>query len=122
MQKNPVISYYRDMDAYDRALKLLSMREHTEKELRKKLSDKGYPKAEIDDAVGKLIAEGSLSEKRFAEAYIRSRLRKSPEGKEMLRLRLREKQAVITICRIPYKKERGERHSSGSPQKRLQEI
>ena len=67
------------------------MREHTEKELRKKLSDKGYQKAEIDDAVGKLIAEGSLSEKRFAEAYIRSRLRKSPEGKEMLRLRLREK-------------------------------
>ena len=57
MQKNPVISYYRDMDAYDRALKLLSMREHTEKELRKKLSDKGYQKAEIDEAVGKLITE-----------------------------------------------------------------
>ena len=48
--------------AYDKALYLLSMREHTEKELRKKLSDKGYQKAEIDDAVGKLIAEGSLSE------------------------------------------------------------
>ena len=31
------------------------MREHTEKELRKKLSDKGYQKAEIDEAVGKLI-------------------------------------------------------------------
>lgn len=98
MQKNPVISYYRDMDAYDRALKLLSMREHTEKELRKKLSDKGYQKAEIDDAVGRLIAEGSLSEKRFAEAYIRSRLRKSPEGKEMLRLRLREKGTPADIA------------------------
>ena len=39
------------MDAYDRALKLLAMREHSMKELKNKLVSKGYGKEEIEDAV-----------------------------------------------------------------------
>ena len=69
------------MDAYDRALRLLSQREHTEKEIRRKLSEKGCGREEIDSAVSRLIAEGSLSEERFAESFIRSRLRRNPEGR-----------------------------------------
>ena len=79
------------MDAYERAIRLLAVREHTEKEIRQKLSAKGYSAEEIDSAVSKLIAERSLSEERFADSYIRSRLRKSPEGKSILRMRLKEK-------------------------------
>ena len=79
------------MDAYERAIRLLAVREHTGKEIRQKLSAKGYSAEEIDSAVLKLIAEKSLSEERFAESYIRSRLRKSPEGKPILRMRLKEK-------------------------------
>ncbi len=79
------------MDAYERAIRLLAVREHTEKEIRQKLSAKGYSAEEIDCAVSKLAAEKSLSEERFAESYIRSRLRKSPEGKSILRMRLKEK-------------------------------
>lgn len=86
------------MDAYDRALRLLSMREHTEMEIRAKLNGKGYNKSEIDEAISKLIDEGSLSEKRFAESYIRSRMRKNPEGKAILRLRLREKGCPVGIA------------------------
>ena len=55
------------MDAYDKALKLLSMREHTEKEIREKLKDKGFSSDEIDEAISRLLAENSLSEERFAE-------------------------------------------------------
>ena len=79
------------MDAYERAIRLLAAREHTGKEIRQKLSAKGYSAEEIDSAVSKLIAERSLSEDRFADSYIRSRLRKSPEGKPLLRMRLKEK-------------------------------
>ena len=79
------------MDVYDKALKLLSMREHTEKEIREKLKDKGFPSNEIDEAISRLLAENSLSEERFAESYIRSRLRKNPEGRAILRMRLRDK-------------------------------
>lgn len=79
------------MDAYERAIRLLAVREHTEKEIRQKLSAKGYSAEEIDSAVSKLAAERSLSEERFADSYIRSRLRKSPEGKSILRMRLKEK-------------------------------
>ena len=51
------------MDAYDRALKLLAMREHSVKELKNKLVSKGYGKEEIEDAVQMLIGEGSLSDR-----------------------------------------------------------
>ena len=86
-----IFMYTHAMDAYERALKLLSMREHTEKEIRSKLSAKGYAADDVDDAVSRLIAEGSLSERRFAETFVRSRLRRSPEGRSILRMRLREK-------------------------------
>ena len=65
------------MDAYDRAMKLLAQREHTKKELRQKLAAKGIPMEEVDAAIERLEEEGSLSEKRFAESYIRSRLRRN---------------------------------------------
>ena len=79
------------MDAYDRAIKLLAVREHTEKEIRRKLKERGASSDEIDEAVDKLLEEGSLSERRFAESYIRSRLRKNPEGRSILKMRLLDK-------------------------------
>lgn len=79
------------MTAYDRALKLLAMREHSVKEIESKLAAKGYDDTEIAEAIGKLISENSLSDRRFAYAYVRSRMRKNPEGRPILRMRLREK-------------------------------
>ncbi len=86
------------MDAYDRALRLLSIREHTEKELRAKLSERECTSDDIDNAIFRLKEEGSLSEKRFAESFIRSRLRKNPEGKSILRMRLKEKGTPFQIA------------------------
>lgn len=79
------------MSAYDKAVDLLKTREHTAAELKAKLKDKGFMAGEIDDAVEKLESEGYLSDERFAEVYLRSRLRKTAEGKPILIMRLMEK-------------------------------
>ena len=79
------------MQAYDKAVSLLAAREHTEKEIRDKLGARSFSGADIDEAVERLKREGLLSEKRFAEVFIRSRLRKLPEGKSLLAMRLRER-------------------------------
>ena len=79
------------MTAYDKALYLLSVREHTRKELETKLSAKGYQKEDMKEALDRLEEENMLNERRFCESYIRSRLRKNPEGKTIIIQRLIEK-------------------------------
>lgn len=86
--------------AYDKAIYLLSSREHTEKELRNKLQTKGFKEEEIDSCVTRLKKEGYLSEERFAEIFIRSRLRKSAEGKSILMMRLLEKGTPRDIAHL----------------------
>lgn len=70
---------------------MLAVREHTEKEIREKLRTRSFPSSEIEEAVSRLKMEGYISEERFAEVFIRSRLRKLPEGKALLAMRLRER-------------------------------
>lgn len=75
-------------DAYEKALGLLVLREHTRSELEMKLGRKGFRDDDIISALDRLEKEGSLDEQRFAEVFIRSRLRKNPEGKFLLARRL----------------------------------
>ncbi len=79
------------MDAYEHSVKLLALREHSREELRQKLIQKGYSREDIDSALERLIKLGYLSDERFASSFIRSRLRKNPEGRPILALRLKEK-------------------------------
>lgn len=79
------------MDAYGHGIKLLALREHSEKELREKLMQKGYSRDDVDSSLERLIKLGYLSDERFASSFIRSRLRKNPEGRTLLALRLKEK-------------------------------
>ncbi len=87
------------VSAYDKALSYLSDREHTEKEIRSKLKAKGYRDDEIEESVNKLLSEGSISEVRYADGYIRSRMRKNPEGKSILFMRLKEKGYPLSIAK-----------------------
>lgn len=80
-------------NVYDKALSLLAIREHNEKELKLKLKNKGYGEEEINGALNKLKEEGSLSEERYILSFITSRMKKNPEGKNILILRLLEKGA-----------------------------
>lgn len=58
----------------DRALGLLARREHSATELKRKLQLKGYAAADIDVGVSQLLQDGSLSDRRFTEAYVNMRM------------------------------------------------
>ncbi len=62
--------------AYDTALRLLSRREHSRRELRLKLQLREHADECIEPALDRLSAEGYLSDRRFAEAYAAERVGK----------------------------------------------
>ncbi|MGA7802660.1 MAG: regulatory protein RecX [Gammaproteobacteria bacterium] len=72
------------------ALGLLARREHSRRELARKLAQRGYDPQIVDPLLSALIAEGLLSEERFAEGYVYVR---SARGYGPLRIRaeLRER-------------------------------
>lgn len=57
------------------AMNLLARREHSQQELHRKLVNKGFDSAEIKSDLSRLAEEGLLSDERFTEAFINSRLR-----------------------------------------------
>lgn len=56
-----------------RALGLLTRREHSRKELKRKLAARGVEPDEADAAVGRLAEAGWQDDSRFAESLVRSR-------------------------------------------------
>lgn len=64
------------VQAREAALRILAHREHTERELRKKLACRGFASETVDSLVGWLRERDYLCERRFAELYIRQRARK----------------------------------------------
>ena len=55
------------------ALRLLARREHSERELRHKLAGRQFGDELIDTLVAELAAQGLLSDRRYAEAYVSGR-------------------------------------------------
>lgn len=76
--------------AHSAALRLLGRREYSRHELALKLGAKPYPDHEIDAALDQLEARGYLSDLRFAEMILRSRLN-GGFGPVKIRFELREK-------------------------------
>ncbi len=60
--------------AYDRALEMLSRREHSQRELRARLDRSGYDEADADAALARLQDQHYQSDERFAEMLLRSRI------------------------------------------------
>ncbi len=73
------------------ALTALARREHGKEELRKKLEKKGHDQAAVRDALDQLESEGLLSDERYADWFVRSRLRSHPLGERGLEALLRAK-------------------------------
>ena len=69
---------------------MLTRREHSSAELRRKLLTRGFDAALVETAVRQLAEEGLLSERRFVEEFVHSRVR---QGYGPLRIRadLRER-------------------------------
>lgn len=87
--------HYQDLQrgwaCHEKGLALLALREHSCLELKTKLLQKGFSSEQVSSAIESLLEEGALDERRYADAFIRSRLRKSPEGRWLMSRRLQEK-------------------------------
>jgi len=76
--------------AYATALRLLARREHSVQELYHKLKGRQCPADVADEVVAALVAEGALSDRRFAEGYVQSRFERG-FGPLRIRAELRER-------------------------------
>lgn len=61
------------LSATQRALGLLTRREHSRKELTRKLTARGVDAGEVEAAVARLAGEGWQDDTRFAESLVRNR-------------------------------------------------
>ncbi len=71
-----------------KALDLLARRSHFERELERKLGQRGYDQGEVVDTLERLRSEGFVDDRRTAGEFVRSRLRRAPEGRRKLRSEL----------------------------------
>ncbi|MEC9375903.1 MAG: regulatory protein RecX [Pseudomonadota bacterium] len=65
-----------NISLYAIAMKLMARRERSETELRQKLIARDFDSCKIDKVIDDLLSRNLLSDKRFAEAYTKSRSRK----------------------------------------------
>ena len=82
----------------ERAVKLLSMRGYSVFELTKKLEDKGYEAAEVQDVIQRLLKNNFLNDERFAYDRIRYRITVSGWGKRRIMMELDAKQVDSVIA------------------------
>lgn len=73
-----------------RALDLLSRREHGHQELCHKLCQRGFDRDQTAEVLAQLVGEGLLSDERFTEAFIHAR-RQCGKGPQRIRAELRER-------------------------------
>lgn len=78
-----------------RAMDLLARREHSRLELKRKLLTKGFEADAIEACIEELVADGLLSDIRFAEAYINHRSQRG-FGPHRIRQELRERGVIDT--------------------------
>ena len=77
-------------DAHQVAVKLLARREHSTQELRRKLSSRGFSNESIDAAVSSLQEADLVSDTRYVEVFVRSRINRGDGPVKVLAL-LRER-------------------------------
>ena len=70
-------------DVYNKALDLLSRREHSQKEIKLKLQKKFKNSEEIYEVIEKLVANNIINDTRFTEHYINSRKRRGFGSKKI---------------------------------------
>jgi regulatory protein len=80
----------------NKAMNLLARREHSQAELRTKLAVREYSPEEIEATVAALLADGLLSDERFAEAYITARMR-TGQGPVRIRGELKQRGVAAQI-------------------------
>ncbi|MCH3917305.1 MAG: recombination regulator RecX [Spirochaetia bacterium] len=86
-------------------MQLLAAREHSVFELRLKLGKRQFGTMEIEKTLAYLQEKGYVSDFRFAKVFIRSRLRRKPEGKAIVLERLKQKGVCRAVCDAAWQEE-----------------
>ncbi|MCD6234205.1 MAG: hypothetical protein DRP86_07090 [Candidatus Neomarinimicrobiota bacterium] len=77
--------------AFEKAIELLSYREHSSHELRTKLIRKGFSSSLAQDILKQMIANGYLNDERFASLYFSELMRQRKYGPLMIKKKMMEK-------------------------------
>ncbi|NVJ62180.1 MAG: recombination regulator RecX [Gammaproteobacteria bacterium] len=89
--------------AYERAVQLLARREHSQKELERKLLLKDFCIEDITPAIKRLADRGWQSDTRFTESWIRHRTQ-SGHGPQRIQQELAEKGVERSIVELAFDK------------------
>jgi len=74
----------------EQCIRLLARREHSRRELSRKLAARSFEASQFNPILDELEAEGLLSDERFAESFVRSRL-ENGQGPLKIRAELSER-------------------------------
>lgn len=96
----------RDKEVEIAAVRLLSRREHSIEELKRKLAAKGHPEASIEAVLDKLAKKNWVSDERFTASYVHHHARR---GQGPVRIRARLRQQGVTDSQIQEEVGAGER-------------
>src|SRR5687767_2578448 len=77
----------------DRALRLLAGRAHFRAELSRKLSARGFPRADVEVALSELVTEGYLDDERTARQLVEERRERRGWGRSRLQAELQRRGA-----------------------------
>jgi len=86
-----ILSQKAENEAKNIALKFLSFRRRTEKEIRDKLKGKGFDEKSIKSTIDKLKGYDLINDSEFATAWVKERLAYKPRGKRLLKQELWKK-------------------------------
>ena len=85
--------------ARNAAMNWLARREHSQAELRAKLSARDYSPDAIEQAVSGLVSDGLVSDERFAESFVAARMRKG-QGPVRIRMELQKRGVDSATIRL----------------------
>lgn len=77
--------------AFEKAVKFISYRPRSEKEVRQNLKKKEIEAGLIDEVVERLKRAGLLNDEQFAQMWVESRSQSKPKGTRVLKIELRQK-------------------------------
>lgn len=80
-----------------KAFALLARKAYFSKQLRRKLSEKGYPKEEIEALIAEFIRRGWLNDQELANRYVEQQQQKG-YGARRIALQLREKAGQVDVA------------------------
>ncbi len=85
--------------AFDKAVNYLTFKDRTKKEIVDKLTEKGYGREDIDEAIHRLCEYGYINDERYTFSYIKANIQK--KGKKLIRTELLNKgidREVVSSC------------------------